>query len=81
MMFGNLSNANELHLCNLILACRNTPGGRGRWTMSDAARATGPELDEALARAIRQLIAEALEAGADAAGAGTGPGGPGSAAA
>jgi hypothetical protein len=27
-------------------------------------RATDPELDEALARAIRQLIAEAIEAGA-----------------
>ena len=41
--------------------------------MNDAARATDPELDEALARAIRQLIAEAMEAGADAgAGAGTG---------
>ncbi len=50
--------------------------------MSDAARATGPELDEALARAIRQLITEAMEAGADA-GAETaaGSGGPGSAAA
>ena len=34
--------------------------------MSDATRATDPELDEALARAIRQLIAEAMEAGADA---------------
>ena len=44
--------------------------------MSDATRATDPELDEALARAIRQLIAEAMEAGA-----GTGRGGPGSAAA
>ena len=51
--------------------------------MSDAARATEPELDEALARAIRQLITEAMEAGADeGAGAGTGGrGGPGSAAA
>jgi hypothetical protein len=48
--------------------------------MSDAARATDPELDEALARAIRQLITEAIEAGA---GAETvpGSGGPGSAAA
>ena len=27
-------------------------------------RATDPELDEALSRAIRQLIAEAIEAGA-----------------
>ncbi len=26
-------------------------------------RATGPELDEALARAIRQLIADAIESG------------------
>jgi hypothetical protein len=51
--------------------------------MNDAARATDPELDEALARAIRQLITEAMEAGADAAGAGAeaGDGGPGSAAA
>jgi len=50
--------------------------------MSDAARATDPELDEALARAIRHLIAEALEAGEDAgAGAVSGRGGPGSAAA
>ena len=51
--------------------------------MSDAARATDPELDEALARAIRQLITEAMEAGADAAGARAeaGDGGPGSAAA
>jgi hypothetical protein len=30
---------------------------------SSEARATDPELDEALARAIRQLIAEAVEAG------------------
>ncbi len=50
--------------------------------MNDAGRATDPELDEALARAIRQLITEAMEAGADAAaGAGAGSGGPGSAAA
>jgi hypothetical protein len=32
--------------------------------MSAATRATDPELDEALSRAIRQLIAEAIEAGA-----------------
>jgi len=31
--------------------------------MSNGTRATDPELDEALARAIRQLIAEAIEAG------------------
>ena len=82
MMFDSLI-ASELHLCNLVLACRNAPGGRGRWTMNDAARATDPELDEALARAIRQLITEAMEAGADAAGAGAeaGDGSPGSAAA
>ena len=51
--------------------------------MSDAGRATDPELDEALARAIRQLITEAMEAGAEAAGAGAeaGDGGSGSAAA
>ncbi len=48
--------------------------------MSDAVPATDPELDEALARAIRQLITEAMEAGAGA-GAGAGNGGPGSAAA
>jgi len=81
MMFGSL-NACELHLCNLVLACRNAPGERTRWTMNDAVRATDPELDEALARAIRQLITEAMEAGADvAAGAEAGGGGPGSAAA
>src|ERR1700751_173185 len=62
MMFDSLGGI-ELHLCNLVLACRNTPGERSRWIMSDAARATEPELDEALARAIRQLIAEAMEAG------------------
>jgi hypothetical protein len=33
---------------------------------STGMRATDPELDEALARAIRQLIAEAMEAGANA---------------
>ena len=48
--------------------------------MSDAMQATDPELDEALARAIRQLIAEALEAGAES-GTGADRGGPGSAAA
>jgi hypothetical protein len=31
--------------------------------MSTVMRATDPELDEALSRAIRQLIAEAVEAG------------------
>ena len=31
--------------------------------MSTGTRATDPELDEALSRAIRQLIAEAIEAG------------------
>jgi hypothetical protein len=31
--------------------------------MSIATRATDPEIDEALSRAIRQLIAEAIEAG------------------
>ena len=31
--------------------------------MSTESRATDPELDDALARAIRQLIAEAIEAG------------------
>jgi len=36
---------------------------------SSGTRATDPELDEALARAIRQLIAEAIETGeADSAG-------------
>jgi len=31
--------------------------------MGTAVRATDPELDEALSRAIRRLIAEAIEAG------------------
>jgi hypothetical protein len=31
--------------------------------MGTGVRATDPELDEALSRAIRQLIAEAIEAG------------------
>jgi hypothetical protein len=31
--------------------------------MSTDSRATDPELDDALARAIRQLIAEAMDAG------------------
>ena len=31
--------------------------------MTTVMRATDPELDEALSRAIRQLIAEAIEAG------------------
>ena len=31
--------------------------------MGNGMRATEPELDEALSRAIRQLIAEAIEAG------------------
>lgn len=31
--------------------------------MSNGMRATDPELDEALAKAIRQLIAEAIDAG------------------
>jgi hypothetical protein len=38
----------------------------GGWAVEHASsgtRATDPELDEALARAIRQLIAEAVEAG------------------
>ena len=33
--------------------------------MTAGSRVTSPELDDALARAIRQLIAEAIEAGAD----------------
>jgi hypothetical protein len=33
--------------------------------MSAVSRVDNPELDEALARAIRQLIAEAIEAGAN----------------
>lgn len=39
--------------------------------MEAGARVTGSELDEALARAIRQLIADAIEAGIEAE---TGPG-------
>jgi len=49
--------------------------------MSNAPRATDPELDEALARAIRQLITEAMEAGAAGTGAEAGSGGQGTAAA
>jgi hypothetical protein len=33
--------------------------------MTAVSRVSNPELDEALARAIRQLIAEAIEAGED----------------
>jgi len=41
--------------------------------MTTAAQPTGPELDQALARAIRQLIASAVETG-DLRGAGDAPG-------
>lgn len=40
--------------------------------MSTGTGATEPELDEALARAIRQLIAEAIEVGTGTIEAGTG---------
>src|ERR1700753_2204181 len=54
---------NELHLCNLSPLSRDPAGMERMEHMSTGARATDPELDEALSRAIRQLIAEAIEAG------------------
>ena len=61
MNIGTLS-PDELHPCNLIPCSRQA--GRGQMEHPSAEpRATDPELDEALARAIRQLIAEAIEVG------------------
>jgi hypothetical protein len=54
---------NELHLCNLSPLSRDPRGMEQMEHMSTGTRATDPELDEALSRAIRQLIAEAIEAG------------------
>ena len=54
----------ELHLCNLGPLSRDLRGMEQMEHMGMGARATDPELDEALSRAIRQLIAEAIEAGA-----------------
>jgi hypothetical protein len=53
----------ELHLCNLSPLSRDLRGMEQMERMSTGTRATDPELDEALTRAIRQLIAEAIEAG------------------
>jgi hypothetical protein len=54
---------NELHLCNLNRYLVTYGGMEQMEHMSTVMRATDPELDEALSRAIRQLIAEAIEAG------------------
>ena len=54
---------NELHLCNLSPLSRDLRGMEQMEHMGMGTRATDPELDEALSRAIRQLIAEAIEAG------------------
>ena len=62
MITGSLI-TNELHLCNLSPLSRDLRGMEQMEHMSTVTRATDPELDEALSRAIRQLIAEAIEAG------------------
>jgi hypothetical protein len=62
MMTGTLV-TNELHLCNLSPLSRDLRGMGQMEHMSTGMQATDPELDEALSRAIRQLIAEAIEAG------------------
>jgi hypothetical protein len=62
MVTGNLI-TNELHLCNLGLLSMARGGAEQMDHMSTGTPATDPELDEALARAIRRLIAEAIEAG------------------
>ena len=54
---------NELHLCNLSPLSRDLRGMEQMEHMGTGMQATDPELDEALSRAIRQLIAEAIEAG------------------
>ena len=54
---------NELHLCNLISTLMACGEMEQMEEMSTGARPTDPELDEALSRAIRQLIAGAIEAG------------------
>jgi hypothetical protein len=62
MMTGSLV-TNKLHLCNLIPSFYDIRGTELMEHMSTGTWATDPELDEALARAIRQLIAEAIEVG------------------
>jgi hypothetical protein len=54
---------NELHLCNLSRYLVTRRGMERMEHVGNGMRATDPELDEALSRAIRQLIAEAIEAG------------------
>jgi hypothetical protein len=54
---------NELHLCNLARYLVTWRGMERMEHVGNGMRATDPELDEALSRAIRQLIAEAIEAG------------------
>ncbi len=61
-MTGSLI-TNKLHLCNLGPLSRDLRGMEQMEHMGMATPATDPELDEALTRAIRQLIAEAIEAG------------------
>ena len=61
-MTGNLV-TNEQHLCNSSPLSRDLRGMEQMKPMTTVMRATDPELDEALSRAIRQLIAEAIEAG------------------
>jgi hypothetical protein len=63
MNIGSLI-TNELHLCNLISSSHAYGGTEQMEHTCTEARATDPELDEALARAIRQLIAEAVQSGA-----------------
>ena len=59
----------ELHLCNFNSMCQ-TVHNREMTQMTQmertdaGARATEPELDEALARAIRLLISDAIESAA-----------------
>jgi hypothetical protein len=62
MITGSLV-LSELHLCNSIPSSYDKRGTEQMEHMTTGTRATDPELDEALARAIRQLIAEAIEAG------------------
>jgi hypothetical protein len=54
---------NELHLCNLSPLSRDLAGMERMEDVGNGMRATDLELDEALSRAIRQLIAEAIESG------------------
>jgi hypothetical protein len=52
---------NELHLCNLCPVAADRTGIEQMGQHGNGAQATEPELDSALARAIRQLIAEAVD--------------------